>query len=322
MIVTLTMNPALDKSTSVGQVVSEKKLRCGPMTIEAGGGGINVSKAIHELGGISEAVFPSGGYNGKLLEEILSDKQIPFKSIPVLQETREDITVTEGSTNTQFRFVLPGKSLSGDEINHVLSFISGLDPFPAFIVASGSLPPGTPDDFYGRIASVCKTKGARCIVDASGNTLRCATTEDIYVLKVSFSELSSIYGVDHLQFHKIEKAAKEIIDQGYCQIVVVSLGHNGALLLTKDEVIKVGAPIVKKLSTVGAGDSMVAGLVWMLQQESTLKEMLQFGVACGTAAIMNPGTSLFKREDALKLYEWLRQDDITAKMERNVQVGN
>ena len=309
MIVTLTINPALDKSTSVSRITSEKKLRCEPMIIEAGGGGINVSKAIQELGGISQAVFPVGGSNGQLLEEILKENELLFKSIPVSPDTRENFTVTESTSNNQFRFVLPGERLNDRELKNVLSLISEMNPFPDFIVASGSLPPGTPDDFYCQVAAICTAKGAKCIVDASGLPMSCSSTENIYLLKVSLSELCNISGADDLQLHEIEEAAKEIINKRNCNIVVVSLGQSGALLVTKDEIISTAAPMVKRISTVGAGDSMVGGMVWKMQQSSSLKEMIQFGVACGTAAIMNPGTQLFKKQDAFKLYDWLRQQD-------------
>src|SRR5438094_8387402 len=115
MIVTITMNPAIDKSTSVNKLVAEKKMRCSNMITEAGGGGINVSKALKELGGGSLAVFPSGGTNGQLIEKYLQSVNISYKTIPIEKETRENIVVRENDTNLQYRFVIPGASLTEED---------------------------------------------------------------------------------------------------------------------------------------------------------------------------------------------------------------
>lgn len=305
MIITITMNPAVDKSTTAEKLIPEKKLRCTDLLIEAGGGGINVSKAIKKLGGESLALFPSGGANGKQLEQILLMENIKYKSIPIEAETRESFTVSELSTNAQYRFVVPGSKLSAEEIELCLSTISSLKPLPSMIVASGSLPPGVPDDFFARLAVMSKQKGIKLIVDTSGTPLRLAAQEGVYLLKPNLSELGSLVGTGYLQLDEVDDAALEVIEKGHCEIVVVSMGPLGAMLVTKESYEMVSAPTVKKLSTVGAGDSMVAGMAWMLEQGKSLSEVVHFGVACGTAATMNSGTQLFKPEDVYRLYDWI-----------------
>ena len=305
MIITITMNPAVDKSTTAEKLIPEKKLRCTDLLIEAGGGGINVSKAIKKLGGESLALFPSGGANGKQLEQILLMEDIKYKSIPIEAETRESFTVSELSTNAQYRFVVPGSKLSAEEIELCLSTISSLKPLPSMIVASGSLPPGVPDDFFARLAVMSKQKGIKLIVDTSGTPLRLAAQEGVYLLKPNLSELGSLVGTGYLQLDEVDDAALEVIEKGHCEIVVVSMGPLGAMLVTKESYEMVSAPTVKKLSTVGAGDSMVAGMAWMLEQGKSLSEVVHFGVACGTAATMNSGTQLFKPEDVYRLYDWI-----------------
>lgn len=305
MIITITINPAVDKSTTVEKLIPEKKLRCTDLLIEAGGGGINVSKAIKKLGGESLALFPSGGANGKQLEHILLGENIKYKSIPIEAETRESFTASELSTNAQYRFVVPGSKLSAEEIELCLSTVSSLKPLPSIIVASGSLPPGVPDDFFARLAVMSKQKGIKLIVDTSGAPLQLAAQEGVYLLKPNLSELGSLVGTDYLQLDEVDDAALEVIEKGHCEIVVVSMGPLGAMLITKESYEMVSAPTVKKLSTVGAGDSMVAGMVWMLEQGKSLSEMVRFGVACGTAATMNSGTQLFKPEDVYRLYDWI-----------------
>ena len=307
MIVTITMNPAVDKSTSTEKMVPEKKMRCDTMISEAGGGGINVSKAIKELDGVSTAIFPSGGMNGKLIENYLSRKNIAFKTIPIEQETRENIVVCERETNAQFRFVMPGASLGEAEAGSCFELLEQLQPAPTYIVASGSLPPGLSKDFFCSLAAVSKKLNARFIVDTSGEPLQHALKEGVYLLKPNLHELSLLVGKEKLELDEVDDAALEIIHRGACEVMVVSMGASGAVLVSKEGVEYIPAPTVKKKSTVGAGDSMVAGMVWKLSQQKSLTEMAQFGVACGTAATMNAGTQLFKKADVDRLYNWISQ---------------
>jgi len=307
MIVTITMNPAVDKSTTIDKLVPEKKMRCTELITEAGGGGINISKAIKELGGESLAIFPSGGMNGKLLEKYLAQRDIKYKCIPAEQETRENIVVRETDTNSQFRFVMPGASLSEKEAQACIDLLLHLHPQPTCIVTSGSLPPGLPENFFAELAKIARKLNARFIIDTSGRPLQLAAKEGVYLLKPNMSELCALVGKEHLEVNEVDDAAMKVIQDGRCEVMVVSMGPAGALLVTRDGCEHIPSPTVKKQSTVGAGDSMVAGMVWMLEQGRSLSEMVRFGVACGTAATMNPGTQLFKKEDVYRLYEWINK---------------
>ncbi|AEV98224.1 phosphofructokinase [Niastella koreensis] len=302
MIITITMNPAVDKSTTINKLVAEKKMRCSEMVTEAGGGGINVSKALKELGSDSLAVFPSGGINGQLIEKYLQARDIPYQTIPIEKETRENIVVRENDTNLQYRFVMPGASLTEREAQLCLQMIQQLQPAPDYIVASGSLPPGLPEHFFASLAKTAKQVHARFIIDTSGLPLQLAAKEGVYLLKPNLSELCALAGVSYLPVNEVKDAALKVIKQQQCEVMVVSMGPEGALLVTHNGYEPVPAPTVKKQSTVGAGDSMVAGMVFMLSQGRSLPETVRFGVACGTAATMNPGTQLFKKEDVYQLY--------------------
>lgn len=314
MIVTITMNPALDKSTTVPKLAPEKKMRCTQMITEAGGGGINVSKAIKKLGGDTIAIFPSGGMNGKKIEEYLSAQGINCQIISTKEETRENIVVSETETNAQFRFVLPGAKIGQEEADACFKLLEQMKPAPAYIVASGSLPPGLSGQFFSDLAKLAKKLKARFIIDTSGEPLQMAAKEGVFLLKPNLGELSALVGKEQLELNEVDDAALEIVRKGSCEVMVVSLGPSGALLVTKDGCEHIPSPTVRKQSTVGAGDSMVAGMVWMLSQGKTLKEMARFGVACGTAATMNPGTQLFKKEDVYRLYDWINQHAETHKL--------
>ncbi|REG92981.1 1-phosphofructokinase family hexose kinase [Flavobacterium aquicola] len=303
-IVTLTVNPALDKSTHFKGLIAEQKIRCSEPRFDAGGGGINVSKAISRLGGSSFAVFTSGGPLGKILEELVAKESIDFQAIPIQTWTRESFVAVDDHTNSQYRFGFTGGEITAEEEQAFLDTVSGLKS--KFIVASGSLNEGLTADFYQKIAEIAKQSGAKLIVDTSGEALEKVLETGAYLIKPNVGELAKLIGAERLEMEEVNEAAKQIIAKGGAEIVVVSLGPQGAVLVTKDNYEFVPAPNVAKKSTVGAGDSMVGGMVWALSQNKSLKEVIRWGVACGSAATMNEGTQLFKGSDAQRLFDWLK----------------
>lgn len=305
MIVTLTLNPAIDKSTEIEQLIPEKKLRCTQMITEAGGGGINVSKAFCELGGETTAVFPCGGMNGNLLLELLHGSLIKTIPVHIENNTRENIVVNERSTNKQYKFIVPGPAINEKELTEIKTTLNNLEDV-SFLICSGSLPPNVPDDFLSDIAVIAKKKGIKFIVDTSGSPLNHALMQGVYLIKPNMSELCFLSGSKYLEAHEIENAVDQIISQGKCEVIVVSMGPSGAMLATKNVKKRFPAPIVKKVSTVGAGDSMLAGIIWMLEQNKSLEDAVRFGIACGTAATIDNGIHLFRKEDALRFYEWMK----------------
>ncbi len=303
-IATLTLHPALDKSADVERMIPERKLRCSAPHYDAGGGGINVSKGIRRLGGQSTAVFPIGGNNGQRLLELLEKEAVATAPVEIAGETRENFSVFETTTGHQYRFTLPGEPLSDAEAEACLDAVRRLQP--DIVVASGSLPPGLPADYYARVAAEARRMGARLVLDTSGDALKAALEAGVFMLKPNIGELSRLVGVERLEMNQVDDAAMSLIHSGKCENVVVSLGPHGALLATRDGFVHVAAPIVDKRSTVGAGDSMVAGMVWALGQGKPPLEMAQVGVACGTAATMNVGTELFRAEDVWRLLSWIQ----------------
>ena len=306
-IVTLTINPALDKSSNVDRIVPENKLRCDKPTFEAGGGGINVAKAIHRLGGNPIAIFTMGGPTGQRLHKLVKNEGVETIVIETKQWTRENFHILETSTGFQYRFGMPGTEMMPTEVRAILETLEELDPKPSYIIASGSLPPGVPSDFYGKVAQIAHKQGARFIVDGSGDSLRSASEAGLFLLKPNITELSQLVGVDKLEMDEVDDAARALIIRGQCEIVVVSMGAMGAILVTEDQVEHIPAPPVQPVSTVGAGDSMVAGIIWTLSQGKSLREAVRMGVACGSAATMNAGSELFKMQDVSRLMDWLNR---------------
>lgn len=306
MILTITLNPCIDKSTITEMLTPETKLRCTEVYNEAGGGGINVSKALKQLDIASTALFPSGGHNGNMLCDLLATQQIAFHAINSKVETRENWIVLESGSNRQFRFTFPGLAVQEEVISKLIDEIRSFSP--SYVVASGSLPPGLPDYFYGLIIKTANAVGAKCIVDTSGTALAAIKDKNAFLIKPNMGELSRLLNYEGLQKYEADDAALQLIQNGYAEIVVVSMGADGAWLVSKEEKYFIQAPPIEKKSTVGAGDSMVAGITYALQKKLSLKEALQWGVACGSAATMNAGTQLFKKNDAFRLYNLIQQN--------------
>ncbi|QJD97139.1 1-phosphofructokinase family hexose kinase [Mucilaginibacter robiniae] len=304
-IITLTLSPVVDKSTTVDKIEPDQKLSCDQPRFEPGGGGINVSRGLKRLNVNSVAVFPSGGLTGQLLQDLLKAERI--NQLPVLTEnmTRENFIVMNRSIHEEYRFGMPAVELLPKEEREILNVIKNLSPKPKFIVVSGSMPPGASDDFLAKIARIARQDEARLIVDTSGEALKHAVEEGVFMLKPNQAELSKLTGIDIKDIASVEEATRQIIDKGKCQVVVVSLGSDGAYIASKDFSEHIAAPPIEKQSTVGAGDSMVAGMVYGCEKGFDLRQMVRMGIACGSAATMNRGPELFQKADVEKLYQQL-----------------
>ncbi len=305
-IITITFSPCIDKSTSIPELIPEKKIRCAVPKLEPGGGGINVARAIQKLGGSAVAIFPSGGYTGKFFNHLMEKDNVPSVIIETGNETRENIIVLDDSTNNQYRFGMPGTRLTETEWQQCLQAVEAIKN-AEFIIASGSLPPGVPLNIYAQLAKIAKNNHAKFIVDTSGEALQHAADEGVFMLKPNLGELSSLAGKTELQPDDIKDIAMGMIAAGKCEVMAISMGAAGAMLVTRDMHAIIKPPPAERKSTVGAGDSMVGGIVFYLSQGKSLLEAVQYGVACGTAATMNTGTELCKKEDADRLYALIRE---------------
>jgi 6-phosphofructokinase 2 len=308
MIVTVTMNPAIDKSSGVDHVVAERKLYCSPPRFEPGGGGINVCRAIKKLGGHSLALYPSGGPTGEMLQFLFDQEGLTHRPVPVKGWSRENLIVLEESTGQQYRFGMPGPDVGEEEWQRYLYELTNIIPKPDFIVASGSLPPGVPPDFYARVVRMGKDMNAKAIVDTAGEALSLALKEGVFLIKPNIREFRDLVGQDVKEESQIRAAARRFVESGQSEVVVISLGASGALMVSKDIVERIVPPTVPIISKVGAGDSMVAGIVLSLSLGRPLREAVRFGIAAGTAAVMTPGTELCRREDTERLYAQMKAE--------------
>ncbi|MGC2201091.1 MAG: 1-phosphofructokinase family hexose kinase, partial [Stellaceae bacterium] len=255
-ILTLTMNPALDIATATDRIVPAHKLRCDAPRYDPGGGGINVARAVHALGGDALAIFPAGGAAGEMIRHLLREEGLAHRPIAIDGFTRESLAVEERQTGKQYRFILPGPEISERDQERCLDELALQAPQADYIVASGSLPLGVPNDFYARVAELARRLAKGFILDASGAALREAD-HGIFLMKPSLRELQDLTHRKIDTPREQETAARDVIAQGRAEIVVLSLGEEGALLVTANESERFPAIPVQASSTVGAGDSML-----------------------------------------------------------------
>jgi 6-phosphofructokinase 2 len=219
----------------------------------------------------------------------------------------------EESTGRQYRFGMPGPEFQKKEWEQFLDALSAVEPAPDYLVASGSLPPGVPADFYAQAARVGKDRGAKVIIDASGEVLEEVLKEGVYLIKPNVREFRGLVGEDIKEESQIKAEAKKMVKSGRCEVLVISLGAAGALMVSEEFADRILPPTVPIVSKVGAGDSMVAGIVLSLARGKPLRESVLFGVANGTAAVMTPGTELCRREEAERLYESMIAEEMNTK---------
>lgn len=282
-------------------VVAERKLRCDAPNPEPGGGGINVARIVHELGSDATALWTRGGTAGTRLEALLDELALDHRPLPIAGETREHLIVFERSTGRQFRFGMPGPELDADELRSCIAAVAALDPSPAYLVLSGSLPDAVPEDVYARLIHAAPS-GCRVVLDTSGQALAAGVAAGPYLVKPNRNELAALTGAPVDDVDDVRAAAHRLIGEHGLDVVVVSLGAGGALACTADGDWRAIAPPVRVRSAVGAGDSMVAGMVVALQRGEPLPAALRWGVAAGTAAVLTEGTQMCRHDDVLRLH--------------------
>lgn len=305
-ILTLTMNPALDVSTATDTVIDTHKLRCSAPLYYPGGGGINVARVVQRLGADCVALYPVGGARGQQLRQLLEQEQVRSNCVEIAGETRESFSVRETASGREFRFVLPGPTLTPAEWQACLDRFYALDTPPRHLVVSGGLPPGVPIDFYARLVRLARERGSQVVLDSSGPALAAALNEGVYLVKPSLRELRDLTGKALTEESQWRDAAQRIVDSGQAQVVVLSLGEQGALLVTAGASWHAPGLPVPVRSATGAGDSLAGAMVWALSRQADLAEAFRYGVAAGSAALLSEGTGLCSQADVVRLYPEVR----------------
>lgn len=308
-ILTLTLNPSIDKTIWINKLMPEKKLRCNHTEDEPGGGGINVSRAVKLLGGESKAIFLNGGYTGNYFLELIKNENITYTESRIAANTRTNLMLIDESTLLEYRIGMEGPVVTTAEVEDILHTIKQQSNYD-FFVASGSLPLEISDDIYAEIAAIVESHNAKFILDTSGVALQKAIEQKIFLLKPNLNELSLLCGISEgATIADIIQATKRLLNKINCSVIVVSLGASGAILVTETETHHILSPKVEVKSTVGAGDSMVAGMTIALSKKLSWKQVLQYGIAFGSAATLNSGRGLCNPIDVEKLYQEIRNNN-------------
>ena len=301
-ILTLTLNPALDISTGVGKVRPGEKLRCAAPVYNAGGGGLNVTRALHRLGAPSLALVALGGVTGDRLAGLLKAEGIAFLALKSPGETRQSMSVTEADSGAQYRFLLPGPDWSHDDQAQVFALLTATAHPGSIAVISGSQPPGVPADFPAQLAAALP----ECLVvlDTSGPALAQAVAQPIpglAVLRMDSDEAEALAGHPLTTPKDTADFAAGLLAKGVAGAVIVARGAEGNVLVTDGQRLMARAPKVTLVSAVGAGDSFVAGLVLAMARRQGWAEALSLATTCAAAAVMTPATELCRAEDVARL---------------------
>lgn len=303
-ILTITLNPTVDISVAADDIMPDRKLRCTAPLTNPGGGGINVSRAIHELGGNSTAFVAAGGPTGDKLMHLLAEIGIGLAPFPAPGETRQSISTTDLSTGEQYRFILPGPTWGKRDMDKALARIVRAAPEGGIVVLSGSQPPGLPEDFPARLASRIARTRSRLFLDTSGKALQHLLNDDLRpadLLRMDDLEAEALAGRPLEDAADRADFAQSLVARGIAHAVIIAQGAEGNVLATATERYRAVPPVVPVTSRVGAGDSFVGAFTLALARGKPMSEALRFGTAAAAAAVMTPATDLCRARDVRRL---------------------
>jgi 6-phosphofructokinase 2 len=301
MISTVTLNPSLDKTVTVEELVVDEANRWTSLRRDAGGKGINVSRVIHELGGETIAYGFIGGFDGETLKHLLRQQGVPFDLTSIKREIRSNFIITDLKTCRQTRIDAPGPHISKNELRKLIDKITRIKIKPDFLVFAGSVPPGVPADIYRQLIEKAKESGIKTVLDSDNTWLKEGIKAKPNIIKPNVHEAEELLEVQLRDEVAIIEAVKTLVSKGI-EVATISRGKDGLIVATKEKVLKVTSPQVEVRSTVGAGDSAIAGLVLKLSQGYGIEEASQWAAAAGAAATLTPGTELCRREDVERLF--------------------
>jgi 6-phosphofructokinase 2 len=297
---TLTLNPSIDVSSETERVRPTRKVRTANERLDAGGGGVNVARVLNRLGVGVEALFLAGGATGRVLDELLDKQGVARRPLWIADDTRMSLTVHERSTGLEYRFVPEGPEVTAGELSACLAAIEG--GAGDYLVLSGSLPNGVPDDIYATIIARAAGAGGQIVLDTSGAELRQALSQGgAFLVKPSRGELEQLAGRALPAQEDMIAEARRLVSDGRVEQVAVTLGRDGALLVNADGAFALPALPVEARSAVGAGDAFVAGMTYGFASGRDALEAFRFGAAAGAAAVLAPGAGLCFAEDVHRL---------------------
>lgn len=304
MLCTLTANPSVDIFLELPRLFEEDIVRVASTRRDAGGKGINVARVFRVLGGESRAACLLGGNAGQWIARRLEEEGIPVSSVPAGGETRTIYNILETQTGRLFRVNEKGPETGPETLDRLARLVVSLAvPGNPFFALSGSAPPGTPGSYYGSIVRRLREKGARVALDCDGPLMAEGLSARPDIIKPNLFELGRLCGRKIGSIEEAGRAARRIVASGQAGMVIVSLGREGALLAGHEGSFLARAPSVEPVSTVGAGDALLAGFLYELSRGRNAARALLTGVAAGTAAVTRPGTCAPSRDEIMAARE-------------------
>ena len=300
MILTVTLNTAVDKTYTVENFRIDRVHRPSSWKIVPGGKGINVARVYRELGGEAIATGFEGGHNGEYILEGMKDESLKYDFVRTNDESRVCIAILDPIERTQTELNEVGPEITDDEVQQLKLKYEDLLKGIQYIVLSGSIPPGVPDEIYRILIKIAKQYEIPCVLDSSGEPLIQGLEALPLIAKPNIHELSSVVGRQLATIEETAEAACELNSKGI-EIVIVTLGRDGALVATKEGLWHAKPPEIPFVSAVGSGDALAAAFVYVLAEEKPVSEALRLGVAAGAANAMTFGAGFCKREDILHL---------------------
>jgi 6-phosphofructokinase 2 len=300
MIATVTLNPSLDKIVTVEELVVDEANRWTSLRRDPGGKGINVSRAIHELGGETIAYGFMGGIDGEIIRNLLQQQGVHFDFTPIQGAVRSNFFITDLKTRRQTRIDAPGPHISRDELGKLIDKVTHIKPKPDFLVFAGSVPPGVPTDIYRRLIDKAKKSGIKTVLDSDDKWLKEGIKAEPNVIKPNVHEAEELLETHLKDQAAIVEAVKTLVNRGI-DVAAISRGKNGLIVANGEKILKITPPQVEVRSTIGAGDSTIAGLVLKLSQGHGIEEASRWAAAAGTAAVLTPGTELCRREEVERI---------------------
>jgi 1-phosphofructokinase family hexose kinase len=307
MIITVTPNPALDRTLTVPEIVFDDMVRASDSRLDLDGKGVNVSKALGAFGTATVMLGFAGGMAGEMLERGLHALGYATSFTHVGSETRTNTIIIDVAANRYVKANEPGPTLRPEELAAFFAQARAQLTAGDTWILSGSLPPGAPADFYAQLVELIQAHGARALLDTSGEPLRLGCAARPYLIKPNADEAQALVGAPIDGDAAARRAATFFLDQGI-ELVALSLGAEGLLLATRGQSARARPPLVRALNPVGAGDALLAGIAWALEQRLTLVELARWGVASGTAAAMRAGTESAPRDQVAALYAQVQVD--------------
>ena len=294
MIYTITLNPAVDREMTVSEFDFNTVLRAVDWRMDAGGKGFNVSRMLASLGVQSTALAFAGGHNGEVLKGELETLGVTTDFVQVCGETRTNISIVTTRNDRYLKVNEPGPTIELTEQQALIERVVHLVESGDWWVLSGSLPPGVTPDIYATLTTLIQEHGAHAILDTSGEALRQACQARPYLMKPNAEELHALTGMPVETRDQVKAAMAETHALGPCR-VVVSMGKEGAMFCDDGRTWLAHGPAIKEKNPIGAGDSMIAGLVWGLSQGFTFSDAMRWAIACGAATASLPGTRIGPR---------------------------